>query len=269
MNYVEIPLWRLAIALVLILVPLALSWRGKLGLGRDLAWGAVRAAGQLLFIGHVLLLLFRYERPELVLGALTLMLLIAAWTSARRVEKGPPVRVLLPRALAAVGLGALGALVPVFVLVVPPHPWFQARYLVPIGGMMLSSAMNVVALVFQQIFQRAHDSAGEIEQLLALGATPEQALAASTRAAIRTAMIPTINGLMTVGIVALPGMMTGQVVSGMSPEQAVRYQIVIMYQLVAVAAVSGTMAAWLARGLIFDERARLVPSDQLKRAPKR
>jgi putative ABC transport system permease protein len=261
MNYVEIPLPRLALALLLVLVPLGLSWRGGLGLERDLAWGAARAAGQLLFIGHALLLLFSHERPELVLGTLALMLLIAGWTSAKRVEKGPPARLLLPRALAAIGAGALVALVPVFVLVVPPHPWFQARYLVPIGGMLLSNAMNVVALVFQQIFQRAHDRAAEIEQLLALGATPEQALASSTRAAIRTAMIPTINGLMTVGIVALPGMMTGQIVSGTSPEQAVRYQIVIMYQLVAVAAVSGTMAAWLARGLIFDSRARLVPPE--------
>jgi len=96
-----------------------------------------------------------------------------------------------------------------------------------------------------------------VEQLLSLGATPRQAVDRHTRAAMNAALRPTINGLLTVGLVALPGMMTGQIVSGTAPDQAVRYQLVIMYQLVAVAAVAGALAARFARRLSFNEREQL------------
>jgi putative ABC transport system permease protein len=254
-SYVEIPLPRLAIVIGLIALAVALSRASRLDLERDLIWGAVRGAVQLLAIGHVLLLLFVNERPWWVLLALGVMLVVAAATSARRVEHGPPARTLFPYALASIAVGAATALVPVFALVV--RPWYEARYLVPISGMMLASAMNVVAQVFERIFAAAHAHAGEIEQLLALGATPAQALRRHVRATVRAAMIPTINGLLTVGLVALPGMMTGQIVSGTAPEQAVRYQIVILYQLVAVAAVSGLLSVGFARRLLFTPRAQL------------
>lgn len=258
MTYVAITLPRLLVAAGLVVVAILVSRRGKLGLERDLAWGAVRGAAQLLATGYVLLLLFRFEEPWWVLLALFVMILVAAWTSSRRVPHGPGVRVLFPLALAAIAAGSAVALIPVFALVVPPKPWFEARYLVPIGGMMIANAMNVVALVFERIFQLARSESQIVDQLLALGATPRQALAQHVRIAMRAAMIPTINGLLTVGLVALPGMMTGQIVSGTAPEDAVRYQIVIMYQLVVVAAVSGMLAAVFARRVLFTPRAQLI-----------
>lgn len=257
MRYVAIPFPRLALALGLVAVAVALSRRAGLGLARDLAVGALRAALQLITIGYLLVLLFAHERPALVLAMLTVMLAVAAVTAARRVEHGPPARRLAAPAVAAIGGGALVALLPVFLWVVPPRPWFEARYLIPVGGMMLSSAMNVVAQVFERVFAQAHAESAAVEQWLSLGATPPQALRAITRSALRAALIPTINGLVTVGLVALPGMMTGQILSGAAPEQAVRYQLVIMYQLVAVAAVSGALAARFARGLLFTRDAQL------------
>ena len=251
MRYASISYPRLALALGLVAVAMGLSRRASLGLARDLAVGAARAALQLIAIGYLLVLLIAHERASLVLAMLTVMLSVAAVTAARRVEHGPPARVLGPPALAAIAGGALVALVPVFVWIVPPRPWFEARSLIPVGGLMLSSAMNVVAQVFERVFAQANTESAAIEQWLALGATPPQALASVTRSSLRAAMIPTINGLITVGLVALPGMMTGQILSGAPPEQAVRYQLVIMYQLVAVAAVSGALAAWFARRLLF------------------
>ena len=258
MGYIDIPLSRLALALGFIALSILLSRRAALRLERELAWGAVRAAAQLLAIGYLLRALFAHERPLWVLLALSVMLLVAAWTSARRVLRGPASRALLLYALASIAAGAAVALVPVFVFIVPPRPWYEARYLVPIGGMMLSSAMNVVAQVLERLFASARAESAAIEQLLALGATPRQALAPYTRAALRAAMIPTINGLLTVGLVSLPGMMTGQIVGGVAPEQAVRYQIVIMYQLVAATAISGALAATLARRLLFTGAAQLI-----------
>ena len=111
--------------------------------------------------------------------------------------------------------------------------------------------------VVERLFASAAKDEATLEQLLALGATPTQALAPYVTSALRAALIPTINGLVSVGLVSLPGMMTGQILSGVAPEQAVRYQIVIMYQLVAVAAGSGFAAAHFARHLLFSRDARL------------
>ncbi|HEX4386638.1 MAG TPA: iron export ABC transporter permease subunit FetB [Myxococcales bacterium] len=258
MSYVDITPPRLALSLLLIAVAILLSRKSRLDLTRDLLLGAVRGAAQLIAIGYVLLLLFNHERPGWVLLLLSVMIVAAAATAARRVESGPSRRVLFPRALAAISAGALLALLPVFIAIVPLHPWYEARYLVPISGMMLSNAMNVVAQVFERIFAAASSETDQIEAMLALGATPAQALQRQVRATLRAALLPTINGLLTVGLVALPGMMTGQIVSGTAPEQAVRYQIVILYQLVAVAAVSGFVAAAFARRLLFTPRAQLV-----------
>jgi putative ABC transport system permease protein len=249
-------------------VAVALSRRASLGLERDLVIGAVRAAAQLIAIGYVLLLLFGHERPLWVFLVLCVMIVVAGWTSAARVEHGPGARVLFPRALASIVAASGVALLPVFVFVVPPRPWFEARYIVPIGGMVIANAMNVVAQIFERVFALARAERAAIEVLLALGASPRQALEPHVRAAMRAAMIPTINGLLTVGLVALPGMMTGQIVSGTPPEQAVRYQLVIMYQLVAVAAVSGSLATFFARRILFTRRAQLVDLAPRARVPR-
>jgi len=256
-TYLEIPAWRLSLAALLVVVAIVLSRAASLDLGKDLGIGAIRAAVQLLAVGYALRLLIGADHPVVVLAALALMWAVAAWTSTKRLKHGPPSRVLFPAAFAAIGVGAFVALVPVFVFVIAPRPLLDARYVIPLGGMMLSSAMNVVAQVFERLFASAAAEEATLEQYLALGATPEQALQPHVKAALRAALLPTINGLVTVGLVALPGMMTGQIVSGVAPEQAVRYQIVIMYQLVAVAAVAGFAAAWFARRLLFTEEAQV------------
>jgi putative ABC transport system permease protein len=263
MNYLAIPLPRLALAALLVVLAVALSRGARLDLERKLAWAAVRGALQLLAVGYALRALFANEHVASVAAVISTMTLVAAWTASRRVEHGPPPRALLGPALVAIGAGGFVALAPVFAFViVPPRGW-DARLVVPIAGMILSNAMNTVALVFERVFAATRAESAIVEQLLALGASPRQAAHAQVRAAVRAAMTPTINGLLTVGLVALPGMMTGQIVSGVSPESAVRYQLVILYQLTAVAAVSGLVAAALARRMLFTPRAQLrLPDDR-------
>ena len=257
MSYVSIPFSRLAISLGFIAIAWLLSRRWALELERQLSVGALRAAVQLVAIGYALKFLFAAEHPLLVTAVLVVMTVVAAWTASARVEHGPSTAALFPHSLVAILAGAATALVPMFAFIVVPARFLEARYVIPIGGMMLSSAMNVVAQTFERLFAAAHVEASAIEARLALGASPRQALAPHVKTALRSALTPTINGLVTVGLVALPGMMTGQIVAGTPPEEAVRYQLVIMYQLVAVAAVSGVVAAWLARRLVFTPRAQL------------
>src|SRR5438270_12162881 len=116
------------------------------------------------------------------------MLVAAAATAAPRVEHGPPRGVLFPRAMVAIGAGTIVAVVPVFAGVVPLHPWYEARYLVPISGMMLSNAMNTVALAFERIFASARTEADQVAALLAPRATPRQAPQRQMRATLRAAL---------------------------------------------------------------------------------
>jgi putative ABC transport system permease protein len=255
--YVEISLPRLALSLGLIALSLVLARVQKLGLERSLLLGTVRAAAQLIGIGYLLLAVFDHPAPWLTLGLLAVMLGVAAFTSARRVAHGPGARRLFVHALGAIVLGSGAALLPLFLFIVPVHPWFDARFVVPLAGMMVANAMNVVALTYERVFAGAHAERGVIEQLLSLGATPSQALERLRAMALRAALTPTVNGLLTVGLVALPGMMTGQILAGSPPVQAVRYQLVVMYQLVAVAAVAGTWAARSAQRLLFTPQMTL------------
>lgn len=260
MTYIDIEPWRLLIVFALVLsTSIFVSRRAGLGLEKELIVGVMRGAAQLLAVAYVLVVLFANPHASTVLLMLSVMLTVAAYTSARRVESAPPTSVLWPNTLVAICAGSAFALVPVFAFVVRPSPWFEPRHVVPISGMIVANAMNVVAQVNERLYASARADRAELEQWLALGATPRQAIARQVRAALRAALIPTINGLVTVGFVSLPGMMTGQIVSGIAPEHAIRYQLVIMYQLVVVAAVSGAVAALLARRSLFTSRDQLRP----------
>jgi len=257
MSYVTVSLPQLVLSLGLMALAIAISSRTHLGLEKDLLVGTIRAAVQLFAVGLLLTLVFQNEHPASVLGVILVMIVVAGWTAARRIAHGPGSSVLIRYATLAVLVAGVVVLVPVFAFVIRPPRWYEARLLIPISGMILSNAMNGVALVFERMFASIHDDAPAVEQLLSLGASPRQAVDRHLRAAMNAALRPTINSLLTVGLVALPGMMTGQIVSGTAPNEAVRYQLVIMYQLVAVAAVAGALAARFARALSFTEREQL------------
>ena len=257
MSYVTVSFTQLLLSLGLMAMAIAVSSQNRLGLEKDLVVGTLRAAVQLFAIGLLLTVIFRNEHPASVFGLIAVMVVVAGWTAARRIAHGPGTAVLFQYATLAVLVAGLLVLVPVFAFVIRPARWYEARLLIPISGMILSNAMNGVALVFERVFASIHDDSVAVEQLLSLGATPKQAVERHVRAAMNAALRPTINGLLTVGLVALPGMMTGQIVSGTAPDQAVRYQLVIMYQLVAVAAVAGALASRFARRLSFTDREQL------------
>ena len=257
MSYVQVSLPQLLISLGLVAMALAISAQEKLGLEMELLVATLRSAVQLFAIGVVLTFLFQREQPIWVLALLGAMVVVAGWTAARRIEHGPGFARLFPVATLSVLIAGLVVLVPVFAFVIRPPRWFEARLLIPISGMVLSNGMNGVALVLERVFASVHDDTAAVEQLLSLGATPAQAMARHTRAALNASLRPTLNTMLTVGLVALPGMMTGQIVSGTDPSQAVRYQLVILYQLLAVSAVGGALSARFARRLSFDDRQRL------------
>lgn len=246
---------QLAWSAVLVLVAIALSrWR-RLGLAKGLVIGAVRAFVQLALVGHVLLWLFGVERWYLVLAALLVMLLVAtrAATDRQRAAR----RTLFPIAGLAMLIGTGITLAYVSAVVVRVDPWYDARYLIPLFGMIVGNALNGAALAAERLASEMEARRGEIELYLALGASPSRAADAAVRRALTAALIPTINALTVVGIVSLPGMMTGQILAGASPLLAVRYQIVVMFMLTGATAITAAIV------VLWYRRTFFTPAEQL------
>ena len=212
----------------------------RLALGRDLVVGTFRVFVQLYLVGYVLRWVFAVNDPLVILAMLAVMGLIAGWHGAKR-SGDPGAR----NAVFATGMVVLGTLVSVgftLALIVDVHPWYNPQYLIPIAGMAMNGAMNGTALGISNLRAMVRDGTEGIECALALGAPWRRAVHPMVQDSIRRAMIPIVNAMMTAGIVQLPGMMTGQIIAGLSPTAAVRYQIMIFYVL----AVSSTLAAMAA-----------------------
>lgn len=259
MNEGIIPIsdWQLALSVVLVLIAGGVSAALKLGLLRSLFWGTVRTFVQLTLVGYALTYVFAFDSPPLVLAVVVLMTYVASRAATRRTPNVPD----YPAALAFVSLLMSTLLVGTLVtqLVIAPEPWFSPRIVIPIFGMILGNSMNGIALGLDRLYSEARARAGEVETLLAFGATPWEAVRDGVREAVRAGMTPTINSLMVVGLVSLPGMMTGQILAGADPREAVRYQIVVMLMIAAAVAVGCLLLVGLSYRRLFTADGALRP----------
>jgi putative ABC transport system permease protein len=253
---VDVSWLELGLAAGLVLVAMAVSSWQRLGLTRGFAVGAVRAVVQLLGVGYVLVYLFAADRWWLVLLALLVMLAAATKTSTDRVQERR--RTIVPIAGVAMLVGAGLTLAYVDAIVLRPGEWYDPRYLVPIFGMIAGNAMNGAALAAERLQSDMEARRGEVEAYLALGAAPARACAEPVRRALTAALIPSVNGLAVVGLVALPGMMTGQILAGSSPLLAVRYQIVVAFMLAGAVAITSAIVVLWYRRTFFTAAEQLV-----------
>jgi putative ABC transport system permease protein len=247
----------LALASVLVLVAMALSAWQRLGLARGLAIGAVRAVVQLVAVGYVLAFLISARRWYLVLLTLLVMLVAATLTATERQRRGRAGLFVISGTAMLVGAGLTLAYVDAVVLRL--RPWYDPQYLIPLFGMIIGNAMNGAALAAERLNSEMELRRDEVEAYLALGASPARASAEAVRRALVAAMLPTVNMLMVVGLVSLPGMMTGQVIAGSSPLTAVRYQIVVVFMLAGAVAVTSVVVALWYRRTFFTPAEQLAP----------
>jgi putative ABC transport system permease protein len=254
---VELSWLDLAIAGALILVAAAIARWPRVGLARGFLWGAVRALLQLVAVGYVLDWVFATRRWYVVLLTLLVMLVAATVTVAGR----HPAQRRTVFSLAGVSMlvGAGLTLAYVQALVVRVSPWYDPRYLVPLFGMIVGNAMNGAALATERLTSEMRTRRAEVEAMLSLGASPAEAAAEPVRLALRAALLPAVNGLMVVGLVTLPGMMTGQILAGASPLLAVRYQIMVAFMLAAAVAITSVLVVLLHRRTFFTAAEQLVP----------
>ncbi len=245
-------------SLVLMILALAMIRWWKIGLEKTLLIGTVRTFVQLSLMGYVLTFFFRQERWEFMVGLVTIMILIAAWEGYRRQEsiKIPNYFLILSGSMVVTVCLILGTILQ-FILRV--EPWFYPYAMIPIAGMIIGNTLNSSTLTVNRFIGELNHREKEIEMLLSLGAPPRAAVHDALRDSIRAALIPNINALMTVGLIQLPGVMTGQILSGIDPLVAVRYQIMIMYMWVT----ASTLMNILVLGLVY--RRFFTPQWQLRR----
>ena len=256
-DYILLSYWDLLLASLLLLLNGALSLYLRLGLERRLAIAALRMILQLGAVGLVLKALFATVSPWLTGLVALAMILFAGREIVARQERRL-------RGLWAYGLGvtcmAVAALsVTLFALTtqIQADPWYHPRFALPLLGMVLGNTMTGIALALDTLTAAAAREKSAIEAKLALGATRTEALRPFIRRALRAGLMPTVNAMAAMGLVSLPGMMTGQILSGIDPVEATKYQIFVMFLIAGGTGLGAVSAVFAALYRLTDERHRL------------
>jgi putative ABC transport system permease protein len=246
----------LVFTLGFVVVAMGISMWQKLGLQKDLLIAVIRSTVQLLLVGYVLKMIFDMKSPVYTILMLGLMVVVAALNAKKR---GAWITGIFWRLTVAIALTAVVSLS--FMLAVGIIP-FTPQYVITLGGLMIGNAMVISSLFLNRLKSEVRGRRHEINVLLSLGATPKQAVRYALKTATKSSMIPTIDTMKTTGLVQLPGIMTGQIIAGASPVQAVRYQILILFALLSAAAVTSITLGLLTYPSLFNTHQQLnVPDD--------
>jgi putative ABC transport system permease protein len=256
-SYIQLEVYDLGLAALLVVLNGALSIALQLGLARQLFIATLRMIVQLFLVGLVLTKLFAWVSPGWTALAALAMVLFAGREIMARQDR--PLAGLWSYGLGTGCMLVAACLVTVFALTTPiqPDPWYHPRYALPLLGMILGNTMTGISLGLHTLTTGLVRERVAVEAQLTLGATRRVAMLPVTRAALKSALMPIVNAMAATGLVSLPGMMTGQILAGVDPAEAVKYQILIMF-LIAGGTGLGATAAVLAGGLrLSDQRHRL------------
>jgi len=224
-----IPLFNLAIAFIPVIAVIVIIWKWKLDYKNSL-YAVSRMLIQLLLIGYFLAYLFDADSPWIVIAVLIIMLFSSSWIALRTINV--PIKVLYLKALWSISLGGGMVLFLITLGVLNLQPWYLPSYMIPLAGMIFANSMNSVSLAGERL-------EAEISREIPYDQARIIALKAS--------LIPITNSLFAVGLVSLPGMMTGQILSGVSPFIATRYQIMVMCMIFGSAGISSALFLWMVK----------------------
>ena len=242
--------WELLVASLLVVSAGMVSLKLKLGLEKSLGIAAFRSVVQLGMVGFVLQKVFAVHHPMPVMLWLLLMLFMAGREAVRRSRwryGGIRVDTVVTMGFSAFTVGTV-----VTQAVVGTEPWYDPQYVIPMLGMIFGNSLNGISLCLDRFLEYMSTRRHELELMLVFGAKRSEVLSAPLREAVRTGMIPIINNMSVAGLVSLPGMMTGQILAGSLPVDAVKYQMVVMFMIAAANALGSMSISILASRRIID-----------------
>lgn len=230
MNTVDaIPLDNLSLILIPVIIVLIIMKKWRLQPSQAL-YAMIRMLVQLLAIGYFLNSIFDSDSAQVTLGILSIMLIFSGWIALNTVKKQR--REWFPKAVLSLVIAAAATLSIIVVGVLELSPWYEARYIIPLGGMILANSMNTLSLSAERFQSEIKNNSDSLR---------------ARNIAFNAALIPTINMLFAVGLVSLPGMMTGQILSGIPPFIAARYQIMVMCMMFASSGITAACFLTLIR----------------------
>lgn len=256
MNGNDLPLWQLGSAYVFIIVLLIIVRIRKIPREKEILIATIRMTIQLMIIGYILAYIFSHANPLFTILILIFMLVFAIYNIYRRVND-PLDRELKKKIALSMSIGVVGTLAYFVLVTLSVSPWYNPRFVIPIGGMIIGNTMTGVSLGVNTLLDGMRTKRKMVESALMLGATPKEAARPIINQAFDSAMLPTINSMVGMGIVFLPGMMTGQIIAGASPLSAIRYQIAIMLGVVGGASLTVLLFVQIGYKAFFNERCQL------------
>ncbi|HCP45045.1 MAG TPA: iron export ABC transporter permease subunit FetB [Deltaproteobacteria bacterium] len=266
MNAGPIPLSALDLVLAagLVVINGLLSlWLG-LGLERKLFVASVRTVVQLLLLGWILMPVFTWNNQAVVFGICLAMVILATRAAVKRSSRS--YRGAYRSSFVALLLGAGATALIGTWGIVGVEPWWQPRYLIPLLGMILGNGLTGISLGLDRCLTQLDEGRARVDVYLALGASRWEAARPVAADAMRSGMIPILNAMTVVGLVTIPGMMTGQILGGTDPAEAARYQILIMFLIASATAMGTALSVLLSLRALFDDDHRL-RSERIEHSP--
>lgn len=252
---IQLSFLDLSISGVLILAAGLISISLHLKLEKKLLLASSRTVIQLLLVGYILRYVFRIDNPVPLIIVLVFMTSAAAYTAIAHINR--TIKGVFWVAIITLALTGFSTTFVVTQLVINVEPWFQPRYVIPLAGMVLGNALTGISLSLDQFLEELSANRNKVEMELSLGATRWEAAGVPIRSSLKRGMIPIINTMMAAGLVSLPGMMTGQILAGADPLEAVKYQIMVMFMITAATVLGCMLSVLLVYRRLFNDRHQL------------
>jgi putative ABC transport system permease protein len=226
MKMTIIPIQNLILSLIPVFILLGILIKWKLD-WKELLYAIGRMLFQLIMIGYFLSYIFQQDSPLWTTGMLLFMISISAWISLHSIknEIKKDRKEYLKNSVLSLLFGALPVLLLVVIVIIPTKSWYAPKFIIPLAGMVFASAMNTIGIAAERFKSEIKNSE----------------LIEAKRKSLKAALIPQVNSFLAVGLVSLPGMMTGQILSGIDPLIAVRYQIIVMTMLLGAGGISASI----------------------------
>ncbi|MGL4452654.1 MAG: ABC transporter permease [Sarcina sp.] len=242
----------LILASLLLIIPIFISSKEKLGLGKEIVVSIARAILQLVIVGYILKYIFAVNNSFITIALILIMIINAAINIKKR---GKGIKNIFWISILAL---VVSTSITLIVLVLSKAIKFTPSDMIPISGMIVSNSMVAVGLAYSTLISSFEERRAEIEAKLSLGADSRQASKEIIRKAIKFAMLPNIDSAKTLGIVSLPGMMTGLILGGVSPIEAIKFQIMVTFMLISATSLSIIIVTYISYKSFFNERKQLI-----------
>ncbi len=255
-EIIDLTVWQVAFAYLFVLIVLAIVRIRGIKREKEIVISSVRMTLQLVLTGYILVYIFNNPSPFITGGIILLMEAFAVYTVFKKF-KGRLSNPLKKVIAFSMSIGTLSCLLYFLFVVVRISPWYDPQYFVPIAGMLIGNSMTGISLGVKSLLEGMTTQKALVEEALILGATPQDATRSIINSTFDAAIMPTINSMVGMGIVFLPGMMTGQILSGTSPTTAIAYQIAIMLGILGAVALTVIIMLQLGYRTFFNEEEQL------------